>query len=90
MLAEMAMLAADHPGWNGTGPWHDGGPGWWLAFPIAFWVIVVAAIGYLVYRRSPRRSARAAAEHTLADRFARGEISAEELEQRRNVLRGKR
>ena len=94
MLAQMASYAAvvqDHPGWDGTGPgpWQHGGPGWWLAFPIAFWAIVVAAIGYFVYRRSPGRSARAAAEHTLADRFARGEISSDELKERRAVLRGK-
>ena len=92
MLAQMASCAAvvqDHPGWNGPGPWQHGGPGWWLAFPIAFWAIVVAAIGYFIYRRSPGRSARAAAEHTLADRFARGEISADELRERRAELRRK-
>jgi putative membrane protein len=73
--------------WNNPGPWHDGGPGWWLVFPIAFWVIVAAAIGYVVYRRSPRRSARTAAEHTLADLYARGEIDDAELKRRRDGLR---
>jgi putative membrane protein len=81
MLAEMVH--------HGYGPWHDGGPGWWLVFPILFWVIVLSAAGYLLYRRSPGRSARSAAEHTLAERYARGEISEEELKQRRAVLRGK-
>jgi putative membrane protein len=81
MLAELAN--------HGYGPWHDGGPGWWLIFPILFWIIVLSAVGYLFYRRSPGRSARDAAEHTLAERYARGEISEEELKQRRAVLRGK-
>ena len=81
MLAELA--------YHGHGPWNDGGPGWWLVFPILFWVLVLSAVGYVIYRRSPGRSARSAAEHTLADRYARGEISEEELKQRRAVLRGK-
>lgn len=71
------------------GPWVDGGPGWWLAFPVMFWVLVFGVVGYVMYRRSPRRSARVVAGHTLADRFARGEIDADELRQRRAVLRGK-
>jgi putative membrane protein len=74
---------------HGHGPWTDGGPGWWLVFPIAFWVVVLSVVGYLIYRASPRRSARGAAEHTLAERYARGEISEEELKQRRTVLRGR-
>jgi putative membrane protein len=75
--------------YHGHGPWHGGGPGWWLVFPILFWVLVLSAVGYLLWRRSPERSARSAAEHTLAERYARGEISEEELKQRRAVLRGK-
>ena len=78
----MTQMAYDHPGWSG-------GPGWWLVLPVLFWVAVLTAIGYLIYRRSPRRSARAAAEHTLAERYARGEIDAAELRQRRAGLRGK-
>jgi putative membrane protein len=81
MLAEMMN--------HGHGPWHGGGPGWWLVFPILFWVVVLSVVGYLIYRGSPRRSARSAAEHTLAERYARGEISEEELKQRRAVLRGR-
>jgi len=70
--------------------WDGGGPGWWLVFPVLFWALVLTGAGYLVYRGSPRRSARTAAERTLAERFARGEIDSEELRQRRMVLRGKR
>lgn len=92
MFAEVMSYAAHapgHPGWgNGTGSW-DGGPGWWLIFPILFWVLVLSGIGYLIYRRSPAQSARRAAERVLAEGYARGEISAEDLRQRRAVLRGK-
>jgi putative membrane protein len=88
-LATYTAVAYDHLGWHdGHGPW-SGGPGWWLVFPVLFWVLVLSAAGYLIYRTSPRRSARSQAERTLAERFARGEIDADELQQRRNVLRGK-
>jgi putative membrane protein len=90
MLANV-IQAATHGGWGPpTGPWHDGGAGWWLVFPILFWVLVLSAAGYLLYRRSPRRVARAGAEHILAERYARGEITEDELRQRRNGLRGKK
>jgi putative membrane protein len=74
---------ADHPGWNGE--WS--GPGWWIVVPILFWAVVLGVGGYLVYRRTPKQAARAAAERTLAERFARGEIDADELRDRRTVLR---
>jgi putative membrane protein len=93
MLAAMTTytaLAHPHPGWwDGNGPWDGGGPGWWLIFPIVFWILVLSVAGYLIYRRSPAQSARSVAERTLAERYARGEISEDELKQRRAVLRGK-
>jgi putative membrane protein len=91
MVAELTTYAyAHHPGWwEGDGPWDGGGPGWWLIFPILFWALLLAAVGYLIYRRSPAQSSRSAGERTLAERYARGEISEEELKERRAVLRGK-
>ncbi|MFU8875765.1 SHOCT domain-containing protein [Micromonospora sp. SL4-19] len=91
MLTDVAGFVYAHPGpgWaDGHGPW-GGGAGWWLIFPALFWLLVLSSVGYLLYRRSPTRSARSAAERVLAERFARGEIEAEELKQRRAVLRGK-
>jgi putative membrane protein len=80
MVAQMMNYTAD-------GPWHGGGgPGWWLVFPIAFWVLVLAVGGYLIYRGSARPSARRTAERTLAERYARGEIGEDELRQRRAAL----
>ncbi|MGH8625653.1 MAG: SHOCT domain-containing protein [Gammaproteobacteria bacterium] len=43
----------------------------------------------MIYRRSPKQQARSSAERTLAERYARGEISEDELRQRRNVVRSK-
>lgn len=86
MVAQLATYAVyAYPGW-GHGP-GAGGPGWWLVFPIVFWALVLSVVGYLIYRRSPKQQARSAAERTLAERYARGEISEEELRQRRTVLR---
>jgi putative membrane protein len=82
-LTSYAVYAHPHPGWG------DGGPGWWLIFPILFWVVVLSALGYLIYRRSPAQSARSAAERILAERYARGEISEDEMRQRRAALRGR-
>ncbi len=54
MLVELVSNAAyAYPGW-GHGP-GAGGPGWWLIFPILFWVLVLSAIGYVIYRRSPKQ-----------------------------------
>ncbi len=88
MLVQLVSdMACAYQGWqHGPGA---GGPGWWLAFPILFWVLVLSAIGYLIYRRSPKQQARSSAERTLAERYARGEISEDELRQRRNVVRAK-
>jgi putative membrane protein len=85
MVTEVATILTD-PGW-GPGPWHGGAPGWWIAFPIAFWTLVLCAVGYLFYRHSPGRKARFAAEQVLAERYARGEITEDELRQRRATLR---
>jgi putative membrane protein len=88
MLAQfVSSTVYAHPGW-GHGPW-AGGSGWWLIFPILFWAVVLSVIGYVIYRRSPAQQARSAAERVLAERYARGEISEDELQQRRKVVRAR-
>ena len=85
-LASYGSYAVDaYPVW-GHGP-GAGGPGWWLIFPILFWALVLSVVGYVIYRRSPKQQARSAGERTLAERYARGEISEEELRQRRSAIR---
>ncbi|WP_221623128.1 SHOCT domain-containing protein [Micromonospora globispora] len=88
MMAEFLSVASmtyAHPGWDGPG--HGDGPGWWLIFPVLFWLVVLSAVGYLAWRRSPAQQARSAGERTLAERYARGEITEDELRLRRGVLR---
>ncbi len=76
--------------------WHDGwGPGAWVVmglFMVVFWGLVVAAIVALVgmTRGHDARgddSRRDDALRILDERFARGEIDADEYSKRRDLLR---
>ena len=91
MYAELVshLAVADLQWHGGPGQWGDGRPGWWIVFPLLFWTVALTAVGLLLYRRSPARSARSSAQRTLADRYARGEIDEAEFTQRSQVLRGK-
>lgn len=78
--------------------WHMGdGWGWWVVFGtvfmVAFWLIVVWAIGTLAQR--PHREAPPAprteeptALQILERRYANGELTDEEFEQKRQRLTG--
>jgi putative membrane protein len=66
--------------------WH-GGP-WFLFFPL-FWIALLVG-GWLLFRRRDDRIRGLSAEEILGERYARGEITAEEYRQRREVLRGGR
>jgi putative membrane protein len=68
----------------GTG-W-DGGP-WFLLFPL-FWVAVIAGAFFLFRGRRDRWRTHSA-EEVLGERYARGEITADEYRQRLGVLRRK-
>ncbi len=79
--------------------WHDGGwgPGAWIAMMlvmVVFWGAVVAAIVFAVRgtqhtSTAPGGSAGNDAARILDERFARGEIDAEEYQQRKALLGGK-
>lgn len=70
--------------------WHDGG--WGVLWMIASWALVVVIVLWLVRAFSGERSGRWEQRRTsldiLDERFARGEISEEEYEQRKRVLAG--
>jgi putative membrane protein len=75
------LLAHTH-GW-------DGGPGWWLAFPFLWFALWVGVIAYVVtrFRRGGPPWARHAGQSVLDERFARGDITADEYRERRAVLK---
>ena len=58
----------------------------WL-FMLAWWVLVVLAIVWLVRSVTDHGDNAASARRILDERFAAGELSIEEYEQRRRVLR---
>ena len=65
---------------------HDWGPGpWWPLIPL-FWLLVIGAVVFFVRRG---RNWRRGPLSTLGDRFARGEIDADEYRARMDVLKEK-
>ena len=75
--------------WNGSGDW-----GWavWLSMGfmmLLFWGVVIGAVVVLARGAFPRTTAPEAPgpEQVLAERFARGEIDADEYQTRLKVLR---
>jgi putative membrane protein len=84
-------------GWDGgmMGGW--GAFGWlWMLVPLLFWGGLLTLIVWAVMRifpggragSTPYEGSARSAEDTLRERFARGEIDAEEYEERLRVLRG--
>jgi putative membrane protein len=73
------------------GPWDDGRGDFWFLWPLVplFWIVVLALVLRFVvfrgrrYQASPMDHARG----ILADRYARGEIDAEEYRRRSDELR---
>jgi putative membrane protein len=87
-----ALLIQGGPPWAG----HDGGSFWgpWILFPLLFWGGIVFLIAWTVTRIFPRgrgddrsEGPRDSAEEILRERFARGEINAEEYERSLEILR---
>ena len=78
--------------------YHDGGwgPGAWIAMAfvmVVFWGAVVAVIVFAVrgwHNQSAGPSAPTGSDalRILDERFARGEIDADEYQRRRDILRG--
>ncbi len=75
----MNLLA--HAGWHyGPGPW-------WPIIPLLFWLTVAAVIFFWVRRRPGGWHRGPSPEDVLAERYARGEVSADEYRERLAVLR---
>ena len=73
-----------------VGPWGgDDPPAFWPIFPIAWFLVLVSAavVGFLLFRRNRAEAPRRAGEARLAEKYAAGEIDAEEYRARLGVLR---
>ena len=57
--------------------WHHNGSHWWIVFPILM-LAIIAVLSVLLWRRRPGDSAK----RILGERFARGEINADEYRER--------
>lgn len=90
MILSTAILSAGER-WDRYGRHHDG-PHW---FGVLAFVLILGAIVFFVNRRRHRWAAaggmhgmhgHSSARGVLAERYARGEIDADEYRQRRDVL----
>lgn len=91
-LLTMGMGLGGMMGYGGMMGGYGGGWGWWplvgLLLRVASLVVLVGG-GYLVFRRvSARRAARDPAMEELRMAYARGDLSDEEFEDRRERLDG--
>jgi putative membrane protein len=67
---------------------HDWGHGWWPVWPL-FWAALIGLTVWLIVRRRDRRADPLdGARAVLAERFARGELTAEEYRARLGDLQG--
>lgn len=83
-------------GWRTTladcGDWdHMWGGGWmwlWGTLMMLFWVVVVGLVVYWIVRASqaPRGAIGGRAKEILAERYARGELTTEEYNERLEAL----
>jgi putative membrane protein len=77
------LLVASASGWH-DGNGHDGH--WWIVFPILLLLLLATAIA-LLWRRGRPDDGGDSPRRILGERFARGEISADEYHTRLDQLR---
>jgi putative membrane protein len=72
-------LLATHNGWDGPGPW--------IFVPFLFWALVIGFVVWQVRRCGGPPWARHPGRSVLDERYARGEITADEYRERRDVMK---
>jgi putative membrane protein len=76
VLAAVPLLTQDSDHW---------GHHWWPIWPL-LWAVVIGVAVWLILRRRDRRGPQDPARQILAERFARGELNAEEYRSRLDEL----
>jgi putative membrane protein len=87
----LAVAQTDPYDWRGWGPWHMwGGWGFWWVFPLLMMVFFALCVFFMLrmpWGHGHSHGDRAgSALQILSERFAKGEISKEEFEDKRSVL----
>ena len=65
--------------------WDSDHSGWWPIWPL-LWAALIGVAVWLILRRRDRRGPHDPARQILAERFARGELNAEEYRARLDEL----
>ena len=83
----MLNFFAQAPYWEWPGPWHMGwGMGFWWVFPMLMFIGMIALCVFMARMHwHPRDYSRSALE-LLAERYAKGEVSKDEYEEKRSVI----
>jgi putative membrane protein len=89
----IAQSGQPQPYWSWPGPWHmwAGGWGFWWIFPLLMFGLLIFLCAFFVFR-NPRGYGDRHSDTTgsaltiLSERFAKGDISKEEFEERRAIL----
>lgn len=89
LISTAAQLPATVTTTIAHGGRYDDGPGWWIVFPILWFVLIASAIAFFVVngRRRWRYAGRRTGEQTLAQRYAEGAINEDEYRTRLETLR---
>jgi putative membrane protein len=93
LMPPVALAQPSTPGpyWDWPGPWHMWGWGFWWVFPVLMFVMIGLCV-YLMTRMfagghgHTHGDTTSSALRLLNERFAKGEVSKEEFEEKRTLL----
>ena len=86
-MFELSTVMADNHGWVDHMDGWDGGWMWvWGTLMMLSWVAIIAGAVYLFTRRTSGEDHRDRVREILDERYARGEISAEEYREKLSHL----
>ena len=86
-------MAQSQPGSDWLGPWHMWAAGWgfWWILPVLMFGFVIVLCALVMFRgpwshRDQHRDTTTSALTLLSERFAKGDISKEEFEEKKAIL----